>query len=318
MIQNVALCYSDSPDWPKMRWIHDGFTALGLVTRWVRTVDELKAADAECDMVVFQNKSGCIRWPNLSPVAEWHQSLWAQVWCDLIATDPTRLLEEQHWFRKFAPIMQAMDLVTVKERSLIPRYRELGVKAEYLDQGAPPCREIDRSVTPEWDVLFWGHNGREYAERHSDIRALVKAGFRVAWATRDAGVPDGVHRVEWTHPDKLPALASRARCVLSVDLRHDLAGYFSDRFWMATAMGCVVLRRETPGMPIGPYWTYRNHEELIHLAARVRNAPDAAAVMGKAARQWALTNHSIQQRCESLLHMANQIARSVSAPANSP
>lgn len=312
MTHDVALCYSDTPDWPKMRWMHEAFTALGLKTRRVRTVEELRAADAECDIVVFQNKSGAFRWPNLQPVAPGHRALWVQVWCDLILEDRLRSLEQQRWF-KFAPIMRAMDLVTVKERDFLGEYRSLGIHAEYLDQGAPDCDEIDRDATREWDVLFWGGATQEYNTRRRDIAALVRAGFKVAWASHDSCLPSGVERLPWTHPDKLPGLASRAACVLSVDVRHDLTGYWSDRFWMALGMGCVVLRRATPGLPEGPYLTYRDHNELCQQVARVLADPAKARKTGMEARQWARTNHSITNRCRTLLEMASRTARNASA-----
>ena len=96
-------------------------------------------------------------------------------------------------------------------------------------------------------------------QRRADVRTLVDAGFNVAWAS-DGDKPQGVASIPWTHPDYLPALMSRAAVTLCVDLRHDVAGYWSDRLWLALGAGACVVRRFTEGQPGLPYLSYTHRQ----------------------------------------------------------
>lgn len=226
------------------------------------------------------------------------------LWFDLLATQPDLPIHEQPIFQTYERMFLACDIVIVKERSLLPEYRAYGVNAYWCDQGCPSnYPAVDRSVAPEWDLLVWGQGGGHYRERQRAVMAAVAAGFKVAWACAQP-VPRGVVSLPWTHPNQLPALASRARCVLSCGRRNDLPGYVSDGFWLALGMGACLIRRQTPEIPAGPYWTYSNDGELIEHLRWAREHSREAAELGMAARQWVMQEHTIEHRVNDLLRIA--------------
>jgi hypothetical protein len=293
----------------KPTWVADGFRAAGHSVRLVHDLASVRAADAECDIVLFDHKASGMNRAALAelarqhrgsrPVADFvrslargtggsqnshefcylasdastappHRAIWAQWWRDLIAVDPAKPLADQDYIRSFGALMRGMDIVFVKERSLLDEYRQLGVNAFWLDQACPAempacehrgngdgyllperpegCFAQNVPVPlspqrPEWDVLVLGSPG--YAQRRVDARALVDAGFRVLWAGMPASdpVPPGIEWHPWVHPLELPKLVSRCGVVLGVDWRSDLPGYTSDRTYLACGMGaCYVAR----------------------------------------------------------------------------
>jgi len=160
--------------------------------------------------------------------------------------------------------------------------------------------------TPEWDVLLWGCV-RGYRQRKGDVRALIDAGFRVAWAGHPSGVlPQGVEPLPWCEPLDLPALASRAAVVLGVSARNDIDGYWSDRFWLALGMGACLVHRATPGLPRHSpacYAVYRDEAELIDVVAELRSDRITRQWAGDIARRWVMDNHTYEHRvCEVLNH----------------
>lgn len=311
---NIACVYPETPDWPKFVWVHQALERIGHEVCRVASAAELVTADASADLVLFMQKSPGIRAPEIVRLAPNRRAVWAQWWFDLLALDAGRRLEEQEYVRSFGRLMRSMDVVFVKERGLIGDFRALGVNAEYLDQGFPsdfPGR-VDHQER-EFDVLVWGQAGADYRQRAADARALAESGFRVAWSIREGTVPDRVVRLPWCPPGSLPELAGRATCVLSVDRRHDVEGYWSDRFWLAAGMGCCILRRFTLGLPEGPYVVYANTEELI-AAAREVTQSKRAAELGEKARQWVLSQHTIEHRCRRMLDAVRRAAVSATVP----
>lgn len=300
----IACVYPALRDWPKFKWVHEALTRLGHDVVWVQSWKTLAEADAQSELVLFQHRYP-IRWPNLKAIHESRTTKWVQWWFDLIATEPHRLPAEQSNFERYHDIMSAMDMVFVKEREFVSQYRESGVNAVYLDQGCPSDIRGVQEAAKTHDVLVWGQGCSHYSIRKRDVSALVKAGFTVKWASREAVNIPGVEHAPWTHPDGLPELASAATMVLSCGRRNDVDGYWSDGLWMALGMGCCVLRRHTAGMENGEFYSYRTHEELVAHATKLKADPELAAATGKKAREWTLANHSIEHRCRTLLEIAS-------------
>jgi len=304
----VAFVYPNrAKRWPKFEWVREALARLGHDTRAVRTAKELREADAWAEVVLFEHKCPCMSPADLLTVAKHHRARWVQWWFDLVATDPGRPLEQQELVRAFAPVMGAMDVVLVKERGLLAEYAALGITAKWGDQACPaamrPCEHRD---TPEWDVLLWGCV-RGYRQRKGDVRALLDADFRVAWAGHPSGVlPQGVEPLPWCEPLDLPALASRAAVVLGVSARNDIDGYWSDRFWLALGMGACLVHRATPGLPRHSpacYAVYRDEAELISVVAELRSDRITRQWAGDIARRWVMDNHTYEHRvCEVLNH----------------
>src|SRR6185369_701488 len=159
-------------------------------------------------------------------------------------------------------MLRRMDVVGVKEKSLLPAFHDLGIKARYLDQGCPSDYPAATIGAKQFDVLLFGAIASQYRQRRQDAEALVAAGFNVAWASNGWKFPAGVTQLPWTHPDMLPSLIGRAAVVLVSDYRHDLPGYWSDRFWLAMGAGACVVKRYTEGQPDGPFLTYRHESQL--------------------------------------------------------
>ena len=140
----------------------------------------------------------------------------------------------------------------------ILRQSNLKIKEEQGEpNGQPRCPQSAQSpcCQPTQAALRPSHS----QQRRADVRTLVDAGFNVAWAG-DGDKPQGVASIPWTHPDYLPALMSRAAVTLCVDLRHDVAGYWSDRLWLALGAGACVVRRFTEGQPGLPYLSYTHRQ----------------------------------------------------------
>ena len=263
---HVGIIYPDQPKWPKMRWVHEALLSLGHQVDRARDASGFQGLSQTCDLVLLTQKGFGGRWPDLKANFSQRKAIIAQWWFDLIAYQPGVPLAQQGYLSpdNHLPLMRACDLVFVKERELLPEFHALGVNAHYLDQGCPvDSPECIRATEPKWDVLLWGQS---YPERTADASSLADAGLRVAWAGNDRGVPRGIESLPWCHPNDLPAIAGQASLVLSCDKRHDINGYWSDRFWMALGMGCCVLRRETPGLPDGPFIVYRDRHELVERA----------------------------------------------------
>lgn len=310
----LGFASADKPQWPKVQWYVEAAQNLGHDVRQSRRWSELPALLSDCDLVILGQKDLAGHWPNVLPALHRRNCPVVYLWFDLLATQPGLPIHEQPIFQTYERTFLAADIVIVKERSLLHEYRAHGVNAHWCDQGCPSdYPAVDHSVEPEWDLLVWGQAGAHYRERQQAVAAAVSAGFKVAWASPQP-VPRGVVGLPWTHPLELPRLASRARCVLSCGRRNDLDGYWSDGFWLAVGMGACVIRRETPGLPDGPYWTYADHGRLIEHLEWAKRHPQTAVELGKAARQWVMDNHTIEHRVGDLLRIA---ALTAAEPATS-
>jgi hypothetical protein len=211
--------------------------------------------------------------------------------------------------------MRGMDIVFVKEKSLLDEYHQLGINAVWLDQACPAdmpeCEHCDR---PEWDALVLGSTG--YAQRRADARALADAGFRVLWAGMASSdpVPPRVEWHPWVHPLKLPELVSRCGVVLGVDWRSDLPGYTSDRTYLACGMGACYIARYTdcgPAFPPASYspaaalaaWIYSSTDELIELVRLATSNVDERRRRGQWSRQCVMERHTYKHRAEEIVNL---------------
>jgi len=312
----IACCYPHTPAWPKFRWVHEALASLGHECVWVQNRDDLIEHEPHVDVCLFAHKSFPIRWPNLRDIWEKRQSLWAQWWFDLICTDPYSPPDEQPYIRQFRPHFDAMDVVFVKEREYLEAYRAAGVPAVYLDQGCPAgIKPIDYDAEIKWDVLVWGQSGPEYKQRRKDVEQLARAGYRVAWAGATKGVPKGVESLPWTHPDELHKLASHAACVLCVDRRTDIDGYWSDRIWLALGMGCLVVARYGKGFRLledlddddcPTIWdVYSDTGGYVDASVKwaLEFSKDDRREAGEGCRKWVMEQHTIKHRCQQLVEI---------------
>lgn len=313
----MKLCVAshEYPTWPKMEWVVQAAKALGHDVMRATHSSRLPEAFSTCDLVILGHKSLAGRWPNVRVAIENRSCPAIYWWFDLIATDRSASLIDQPLFQQHERMFHACDLSFVKERGLLADYRDAGVCVEYLDQGITSrYPSVEYPDEPQFDLLVWGNSNAFYRQRLDDVKRVVSAGFKVAWATTQP-TPNGCERLPWTHPDELPALASQARCVLSCGLRNDIDGYWSDQFWMATGMGACVLRRQTPGLPDGPYLTYTDSDHLCDMVRWARSNPDHAIELGKECRSWAMTNHTVEKRLEDLLQHVARIAPMATRPS---
>ena len=287
-----------------MLWLCQALENLGhdVVRVWGRTGLEL--ADGSCELVIFQQK-GVIRWPNLRDLIQTRKAIWAYLWYDLVSLDPYKPVQQQGFFKKFEPQFREMDVVFLKERGLIDEWKHLGINAHFLDQGCPSSWKASRNREPGYDVVGWGQLGAWYKERTDILRAVLKMGFKVAWATDAADVPRGVTRIEWTHPDDLSEFAETGRCVLSVGRRNDVEGYTSDSFWLACGTGRPVVRQRTRGLPDGPYWQFSDKQELRDAIENCVFDPILAEERARKCREWVMREHTIEHRCRDMLEIVN-------------
>lgn len=301
----------------KPSWVADGFRARSHTLEMVHDLASVRRADERCDLLVFDHKAAGVSRAALARLTrEPRRAVWMQWWRDLIATNPQAPLAEQPFMRSFGDVMRGMDVVFVKERSLLDDYRQLGISARWLDQACPaempPCEHAQR---PEWDVLVLGSTG--YDQRRRDARSLAAAGFRVLWAGLSGSdpVPDGVEWHPWVHPLALPALVSRCGVVLGVDYRCDLPGYTSDRTWLAAGMGaCYVARyvdcgSDAPPASYAPQaevaaWIYDDTESLIRVVRAAMSDAAERRRRGAWARQRVIERHTYAHRVEQIVELA--------------
>lgn len=323
----IGYVYTNAPNWPKSLWVRNAMERLGHDVRQVTTLDELRSADADSDLILFQHKNAGLHPNAVIELSATRRAFWAQWWFDLIFSVPGKPLTEQQQFYGNGRFMKAMDAVFVKEADELHQFEAEGIHAVYLDQGAPIELPRIEDRPKRWDFILWGQSSNQYRQRSQDVSALVKAGYRVLWIGCDSP-PIGVDHYPWTHPTMLHTFCSQARAVLCVDARSDVAGYTSDRFWMAAAMGCTIFKRFSPGFVAGPFITFSAVDELLSQAAHLFSRPVVSGadtqctpispVGGEEVnpcsspspptgfsphevRQWAMTNHSIDQRCRKLL-----------------
>jgi len=294
--------------WPKLDWVVTALQRNGNEVRVCRNRDGTEKLFSECDYVILGHKSISGRWVNLRDRIKDRKCPAVYWWFDLVATHPNCHISAQPLFSTFKDTFRESDIVLVKEHSLLNEYRESGVNAYWFDQGVLSDFPIAiHKKNPKWDILLWGHscsvdsNSNAWRDRYKDAKFLAEKGFKVAWATPSSTVPNGIERLPWTHPNELHELAADARCVLSVGYRNDIRGYWSDSFWMAVGMGNVVIRRNTEGIPDGPYLRYTDRDELLEKADWSINNPIDA--MREGAREWATTSQSLETKTQTLTQL---------------
>ena len=307
----------------KFGWVADGFRAAGHEAVRAHDLAGVQAADDACDLLLFDQKAAGLNRAELTALAlAPRRASWVQWWRDLIALDPRAPLAEQPFVRSFGGLMRAMDLVLVKERALADEYASLGIHAAWLDQACPEemptCAPAEH---PEWDVLVLGSTA--YDQRRQDAAALVAAGFRVAWAGLPGRepVPPGVEWRPWRHPTReLPQLAGRAAIVLGVDCRSDVAGYTSDRSYLAAGMGaCYVARVTDYGADSAPTaaspaaelaaWIYNDRESLVRVVRTALADPDERRRRAARSRAHVLSRHTYRCRAEQIVKLVRERSR---------
>lgn len=297
----IGLAAYEMPLWPKYEWITAALEALGHTVRRSRTTEELERLTQECDVVFLGHRSHAGRWVNIKHALQNRRCPVVYWWFDLISTQPGVELFHQPLFATYESVFREVDLVFTTERNLVPEFDAEGIVAEYLPESCPDGIVNAEPVAKTRDVLLWGSQ-IGYTQRLRDIQAVAQAGYSVGWG--NAKIPQqGVEWLPLVPWRDIPAVAASARCVVSCGLRNDLDGYFSDSFLMSAASGVPVLRRQTPGLPDGPYFTYDSHEKLVELVQWCRDNPADAAELGRMGREWATSEHSIKIRAEQALQV---------------
>lgn len=312
----------------KFGWVADGFRAAGHDLVRVHDLAGVSAADERCELLLFDQKTAGIGRAELTELAlAPRRAMWVQWWRDLIALEPTAPLAEQPFVRSFGALMRAMDLVLVKERSMLDEYALLGMQAAWLDQACPEdMPQCIHAEHPEWDVLVLG--SAAYDQRRHDAAALVAAGFRVAWAGLPGRepVPAGVEWRPWQHPTlELPQLAARAAVVLGVDFRSDVPGYTSDRSYLAAGMGaCYVARVTDYGADSAPgaaspaaelaAWIYDDRESLVKVARMALADPGDRRRRAARSRALVMSQHTYRRRAEQLVELVRTRAQAALEP----
>ena len=143
----------------KPSWVADGFRARSHTVEMVHDLASIRRADEQCDLLVFDHKAAGVSRAALVQLSRQpRRAVWVQWWRDLIATDPQARLADQPFMRSFGDVMRGMDLVLVKERSLLDDYRQLGINAAWLDQACPGlCSEKRVGSVERWDsrAVLW-------------------------------------------------------------------------------------------------------------------------------------------------------------------
>lgn len=315
----------------KPAWIAAGFTAAGHDVRRVHSMPGIADADAECDLLLFDQCSalpGC----NINDLARLakgrRNAVWAQWWRDLIEFEPNTPLHRQPAYDANATFWRGLDVLFVKELQLM--LADEGIKAEYLDQACPAdMPAVEHLERPLWDVLVVGSMSGCYRQRREDARALAAAGFRVLSVGFGGDLPPGVEATHWHHPiNELPALVSQCGVVLGVDLAMP-QGFTSDRSWLAGGMGaCYVARVDVDSY--GPEWgcgelekvapalcvaspSYETHGQLIDSVRFALSSAELRRTRGAAARARVMQEHTYRHRAEEIVRRVENLAKAVAA-----
>lgn len=315
---NVAIVSAlpKRPICDKMEWVADGFRQSGHAVRRCYTISDVIVADRESDLLILDHKAAGLSASDLADLATRRRAVWIQWWRDLLAFAPSLSLADQPYVQDFRRLLQSLDRVLVKERSLVPGFAELKIHARWFDQACPAdmpaCEHPER---PEWDVLVLGS---AYPQRRQDAKALADAGFRVLWCSLPSGsIPPGCQGHPWVHPvNELPALASRCGVVLGVDYRTDLPGYTSDRTYLAAGMGSAYIARSidygidsaTPNSAASELasWLYFDNGSLIAACRTALADRDERERRGYAARKIVMDKHTYKHRAEELAAMVQR------------
>lgn len=312
----IAIVYPRRSAWPKMEWVAEALCNCDHEVVGCHSVGGLHAASVECDLVLFEQRCAGLNYADVAEIAPGRHATWAQWTFDLMATEPGLPLVEQpnlgHWTTSKTleatdtlRMMRLMDVVFVKERSLLGEYAELGVNARWLDQGCPSWMgRCEHSERPEFDVCLFANFTTAARQRRGDVANLLRCSRSIVWAGHPGGdPPPGVRAIPFVRPEDLPALASRAAVTLCVDQQHNLDGYWSDRLWLALGMGACVVRRESPGLPCHcGFSRYATEAQLDHhVGILLGRAHTDREEYGEACRDWVMANHTYEHRCREML-----------------
>lgn len=304
----------------KTGWIVEPLRACGHDVRRVTDLTGIAIADRECDVLLFDHKHAGVNWNSLAQMGKRRsrRSIWIQWYRDLIATSRTASLEQQENMLIFGKVMRGMDLVLVKERSLLDEYRALGISARWFDQACPAdMPQCEHRDNPEWDVLVLG--SVDYPQRYADAQALARAGFRVLWASPPGSMtlPEGCKGNRWVHPTtELPELASRSAVVLGVDWRCDLPGYTSDRSYLVAGMGACYIARVSDyddgsvgGSPAAQLaaWVYDDQASMLEVVRQALSQPEERKRRGEAARKLVMSRHTYHNRAAELCGIIGEL-----------
>lgn len=313
----------------KFGWVADGFRAAGHDVVRVHDLAGVKEADERCELLLFDQKSAGLGRAELTELARApRNATWVQWWRDLVAFEPRASLADQPFVRSFGGLMRAMDLVLVKERSMLDEYASLGIRADWFDQACP--EEMPRCNAAEHlelDVLVLGSTA--YDQRRRDAAALVAAGFRVAWAGLPGRepVPSGIEWRPWLHPmQELPHFVGRAAIVLGVDCRSDVPGYTSDRSHLAAGMGaCYVARVTDYGADSAPAaaspaaevaaWIYDDCESLMNVVRMALADPGERCRRAERSRAIVMSQHTYRRRAEQFVELVRTRSQVRSEPS---
>lgn len=311
----IGLAYPQYERFPKWDWIAEAFTRCGHEVTPIRSIPVLKAADNDCDCILFAQYGAGLS--DIAFHARNHKSFWVTWQFDTLCLQANKPLLQQPGLqrlfdREWIPTTQllnlkGMDLVLVKDRAILSEIKSLGIVAEYFDQACPSgMAACEHSETPEWDVLVYGSSEEPWVERRHDVTVLLEGGFAVAWAGHHGeSSPRGALALPYCPPLQLPELASHAAVTLCSDFRSDMDGYWSDRLWLALGMGACVVRRDTPGLPAPegelPYAVYQSDADMLATVARLRKDHEERRRLGTMARQWVMTNHTYENRVREFL-----------------
>lgn len=309
----------------KFHFIADALRALGHEVEHVQTLEELQAADARSDIVLFEQRCpGSIGDVQLEEFAPQRKAWWTQWNFDLGAFDDGPIAK-QPGIEPFLRVMRSMDLVLVKERGLLDEYKAAGINAIWFDQACPSnMRQAKLESDPPYDVLVWGSARPPlWKQRRMDAFSLTEAGFRVAWASDSGDVPPGCARLPGCQPLELPDLIEQAKVSLVVDARQDVEGYYSDRIWLAAGAGACIVRRVCEGSGPLPGLGYHGDRTLLHECRMLCDNFEARVKSGQLSRDMVFGprgtfgRHTYEARCEELLREITTIreARDVAVSA---
>lgn len=293
----------------KFHFIADALRALGHEVEHVQTLEELKAADARSEIVLFEQRCpGSIGDVQLAEFAPQRKSWWTQWNFDLAAFDDGPLTK-QPGVEPFLRVMRSMDLVLVKERALLDEYNAAGISAVWFDQACPSnMRQAKLEENPPFDVLVWGSARPPlWKQRRMDVFALTQAGFRVAWASDHGDIPANCARLPGCQPLGLPDLIEMAKVSLVVDARQDVAGYYSDRIWLAAGAGACIVRRVCEGSGPLPGTGFYSEKAMLHEVRFLCGNHQARVASGELARKITFQKHTYEHRCRELLSTIRQI-----------
>lgn len=312
-LMKIACCYHPRihTGWGKFHFVADALRTLGHDVRDIQTLAELKTADAECDLVLFEQRGpASLNIPDMLDFATQRRSVWIQWYFDLNFFYDSLPLEQQAPVAPSLEIMRVMDLVLVKERSRLADYRNAGIPAVWLDQACPSAmRQAALQESPPYDVILWGSSRRSlWAQRWDDIAALIAAGFKVGWGATDSDLPHGVVRLPACQPLELPDLISQGKICLVVDARQDIDGYWSDRIWLAAGAGACCLRRISFGQGPMPAYGYLSTLTLLSLVDALCRDFEQRKQAGEMFRQRTLLHDTYENRCRKLVRYAEDIA----------